>query len=481
MDLEAALREAFGVPFQLWTRKPPWTPCGEVPPDADQANADDEASDYDGLFDAVLSTPDAPLISTRPDGASLVIVPMPRRGRYPMVAVGRVASEPPELLRRLGALALRDLRARQELAEKEQDIDACARQMTQDLEQLIYLTKLAKHLELCEVSRPVADAAEAILPELRSIIHAETVVLFSLPGSFQKCELHEAPIGPAVAWAGSRAVPESLCRRLIEYFRECADDEPVSINRLDQREESAEFPGVESLLLAPVVKGDLQVGWLLALNRITPDDAGPAAEDYPRWGLSDFEFGSVEAQVVRVTTGVLATHMRNIRLFQKMCDAVKQAKSESVAKARKAFTLVELVIVVLIVGIMAAVGVPRFIDSISYHRAEAAAKRIRLDIELARRSARLASADRSIEFDTDAHSYTLGGTADLDHRGADYSVRLGEAPYQAAIASADFGGDAVLTFDGYGAADTSGTVVVQAGPYQKTITIEQGAGKATIQ
>jgi len=151
------------------------------------------------------------------------------------------------------------------------------------------------------------------------------------------------------------------------------------------------------------------------------------------------------------------------------------------AGSRGAFTLVELVIVVLIVGIMAAAAAPRLIDSVCYHRAEAAARRVKLDLDLARRSARLSSADRSIEFDTGAATYTLAGTTHLDHQGADYSVRLGQAPYHAAIVSADFDGGAVLTFNGYGAADSAGSVVVQAGPYQRTITVEPTTGKASIE
>ncbi len=148
---------------------------------------------------------------------------------------------------------------------------------------------------------------------------------------------------------------------------------------------------------------------------------------------------------------------------------------------RGAFTLVELVIVVLIVGILTAAGVPRLIDSISYHRAEAAAKRIKLDVGLARRSARMAGADRSIDFDAATESYTLPDTAHLDRQGSDYTVSLAAAPYRAVIVSADFGGDAVLTFNGYGAADSPGSVVVQAGPYQKTVTVEPATGKASIE
>jgi prepilin-type N-terminal cleavage/methylation domain-containing protein len=149
-------------------------------------------------------------------------------------------------------------------------------------------------------------------------------------------------------------------------------------------------------------------------------------------------------------------------------------------RRRAGFALVELVIVILIIGIMAAVAVPRFAESLSRYRVEAAAKRIELDLKLARRQAKISSASRSIQFDEIGHLYVLPGVLHLDHPGQDYRVKLAEAPYAAQIFSVDFGGDAEVIFDGYGLPDSGGTIVVKSGPYQKTITLDGATGEPSI-
>ncbi len=47
------------------------------------------------------------------------------------------------------------------------------------------------------------------------------------------------------------------------------------------------------------------------------------------------------------------------------------------------FTMMDLVITMLIIGILAAVAAPKFVDSLHRMRAEAAAKRIMVDLSYA--------------------------------------------------------------------------------------------------
>ncbi len=338
-DLEAsfgdAFGEAFGVRFRLWQHRPPWTGWGDTGPDEGEANLVADVSGLAELLDAALVTPEIASVHTLPCGEHLVVVPVPLADQPPTVAVGRVASGPRELLRRLAALTLKELGSRRESAWKQQEIDSCAAQMCRSFQQLNYLTNLARHLELCEVSRPILAAVEALLPELRGIIRAEAVVLFLSADSAPQAEAREAPIGPPAVWCGARAVSKSVCRRLIERYRQSAAQEPVSVNGLDRRPESTEFPGVESLLLAPMVQDDIGVGvgWLLAVNHVNPEDAENDDAGYPCWGLSEREFGSVEAHLLRSTAAALATHMRNVQLFQMMCDARQRAEVANRAKS----------------------------------------------------------------------------------------------------------------------------------------------------
>lgn len=135
------------------------------------------------------------------------------------------------------------------------------------------------------------------------------------------------------------------------------------------------------------------------------------------------------------------------------------------------FTLIELLIVLLIVGLMSTVAVSQYTRFSVRQRLSGAANRVRIDIEFAANQARFTSTTKTITFNVAREQYTIDGVADPNHPEKMYQVDLSLAPYGANIVTADFGGDALLIFDGYGEPDTGGRVVVRIGDHQETITI----------
>ena len=148
-------------------------------------------------------------------------------------------------------------------------------------------------------------------------------------------------------------------------------------------------------------------------------------------------------------------------------------------RAILAFTLVELVIVIAITGMLAAVAVPRMASAIANHHLNNAAQRIITDIAYAQRRAKIGSMEQEIVFDSDRNAYSLPGVTHLDRSTGTYTVDLADEPYGAEIVEADFDGDETLTFDGYGVPDSGGWVTIRVGPQQMTVNVDAVSGKAT--
>jgi len=163
-------------------------------------------------------------------------------------------------------------------------------------------------------------------------------------------------------------------------------------------------------------------------------------------------------------------------------DASRRISPSLQTPGRRAFSLVEMLLVLVIMAVMAAVAIPRFSSAEARHRVEAAARRVAADLDLARQRARAAGANRSVIFNPGAARYRLPGVAHPDRPGSpdDYTVELGQAPYGAAITAVDFGGDAAIVFDGFGTPDSGGSVTIRVGRYAQTVTVDAGTGNATV-
>ena len=158
-----------------------------------------------------------------------------------------------------------------------------------------------------------------------------------------------------------------------------------------------------------------------------------------------------------------------------------QGQTQSRSCFLRGFSLVERVLVLVLIGILRAIAVPRFSNSIALHRVDAAARRIQVDLSLARRHAKVVTTSQTVSFDTATNSYRLVGMTDPDHSAAEYKVALSEEPYNATIVSANFDGDEEIIFDGWGVPDSGGSVLVQVGSHQKTIDVDPDTGQASIQ
>ena len=137
--------------------------------------------------------------------------------------------------------------------------------------------------------------------------------------------------------------------------------------------------------------------------------------------------------------------------------------------------------VLAIIGVIAAMAVPRWLRSMGHYECDAAARRLAADLAWAQSRARNTSSTQTVHLNLSNNSYQLLGVTDPDHTSQTYAVDLTQPPYRSAIVSA-LAADANsnIVFDGYGAPASSGTVVIQAGDFQKTVTVNAGTGSITI-
>jgi Tfp pilus assembly protein FimT len=146
---------------------------------------------------------------------------------------------------------------------------------------------------------------------------------------------------------------------------------------------------------------------------------------------------------------------------------------------RRAFTLVELVIMILVLGIVAGTAGPKYVESLAYYRVQAAAQRVAADLRLAREYAQKDSQPQTVDFDVATDSYAMSSMPDPIRPSNIYAVSLSTAQSPVDLSSANFEGVDAIQFDIYGRANREGSVVVQSRSKQRTVQVDK-AGNVSI-
>ncbi|MGL4514595.1 MAG: GspH/FimT family pseudopilin [Lacipirellulaceae bacterium] len=139
---------------------------------------------------------------------------------------------------------------------------------------------------------------------------------------------------------------------------------------------------------------------------------------------------------------------------------------------RHAFTLVELLIVVMILGVLAGVAAPKFTTALAGTALDTLARQMAADLRRARTRAIQSSSPVTVTFLASPPSYSSAELDQLERPGTPLGVELTSGGFSPGMPSADFGGSTSVTFDHYGEPSSDGSVLITLRTFSRTVSVD---------
>ncbi len=185
-------------------------------------------------------------------------------------------------------------------------------QVTQDFEELTWLRSANEYFDLCGSKHTIESIARKCLPDLASVIRAESIV-FVRSNAGSTTDSFGPDWNSVIATGFSNKDQESCSRFLTDSIPQLVRG-PRVLNTKSNEESLPGYVGLRNCIALTVAKGPHVYGWILAINKIPSDNAVPTLESQPN--TKPTPFGTFEAGLLSAAANIMSSHARNLELFE---------------------------------------------------------------------------------------------------------------------------------------------------------------------
>ena len=156
------------------------------------------------------------------------------------------------------------------------------------------------------------------------------------------------------------------------------------------------------------------------------------------------------------------------------------ARTKPVDVTRRAFTLVELIVVLVIISAIAGLALPAYGSAVARYRLDAAAYALSGELDRSAVHARTTASTVTIRFDTTNHLVEFDNLPDRRSGAATFTLDLREEPRDATLVSVNFDGFEYYSISGYGVPSTDGLIILRNTGGARRINVDAATAMSRV-